>query len=761
MEGGATRAVRGEDLTSDIVYREVECATFIGQLIPAADAESKLETDPSSLKTRCPTCRATYCLICGQMYKHGGHTCPRIPPSREADEAAFGDLVKGKDYQICPSTTCKRKIQLLDGCNHVYCTCSQSFCFICGESVAGGGGHWNKRREEGGCPRFNHPSMGNAMWEEDRAEDEEGEGEEAGLGVEQFRLMQEHLMREGVRRARRANEELQGALGGAGGLGRVFGNMEEVLQQRQQAGQQMVQQAGRQMQQQVQQRRNAVDEAPFFETNTEEGQEDERNEEGHMHEDWQPFRAFNDPPIRERTGQEANFRHQLARTAHHAEFHQLERSAQQAQARTEMETRIAALPAEERTRWEQLLVPPTPLQRGRDRSPGQTESGADFQERRFRLWDEERRHAERTLQLSPAQAAEARLILLRERNRDVLGQQQQQQARFHERWPHVPGAWPTPLPDASNQNPFPPPRNPLRDQFMPPGTHGATPFVPPPPEIFASQFRFGDAAGRASTGTDIAAHIAAARERTEQLAAVRQPPDEFNQRISQPDESAGRPPVGGTAPQDPSFQQHFQRWAEEQRQRGHPPLLPGQFIPGTQARFGVDEEGNPTVPPPSPRLLARLGVVPQGFQHPPELVRHQNNTNDDWVPPFRGQWPPSQQGMAEWGAEFRQARRNHREAEQQAMEAEETQLDADLTRMQQELERARQGHAQHMRQRGAFFESGFRPAPFRPDPDAGFNMFRFGNAGVDAEGGVRVGAEVEREGLRHDGDVEMGDAPLF
>ena len=52
----------------------------------------------------------------------------------------------------------------LAGCNHITCKCGQSLCFICGEPA--GEDHWLRSRQEGGCPRFNHPSRLIAIYED-------------------------------------------------------------------------------------------------------------------------------------------------------------------------------------------------------------------------------------------------------------------------------------------------------------------------------------------------------------------------------------------------------------------------------------------------------------------------------------------------------------------------------------------------------------------------------------------------------------------
>lgn len=179
-----------------------ECGTYIGRIKVLTGDSGANDVEEQEVKVRCKGCHTVYCLVCAKPYKHGGHQCNGISPAREENEAEVG--VPGKDFQYCPSTFCKRKIQLIDGCNHMVCKCGQEFCYVCGQP-APRNSHWDPTR--GGCPRYNHPSGTNANWdigaEYDDALDEvvhqARRREQVRILAEQQR--QQHLMNEWRERA--------------------------------------------------------------------------------------------------------------------------------------------------------------------------------------------------------------------------------------------------------------------------------------------------------------------------------------------------------------------------------------------------------------------------------------------------------------------------------------------------------------------------------------------------------------------------------
>lgn len=81
----------------------------------------------------------------------------------EMEERAFNGLQRGRQWQVCPNPTCKRRVELSEGCNHMRCECRTHFCFICGKPVRDGEGHW---REQGGCPRFGQRGSNKAVYDE-------------------------------------------------------------------------------------------------------------------------------------------------------------------------------------------------------------------------------------------------------------------------------------------------------------------------------------------------------------------------------------------------------------------------------------------------------------------------------------------------------------------------------------------------------------------------------------------------------------------
>lgn len=106
----------------------------------------------------CPQCHEMSCTDCGSL-ESIGHVCEQS----EQPKDPFAELIRGKDYQVCPNADCGLKVQLWDGCNHLRCTrCTQELCRICGKEAEDGSDHWTR---EGGCPRWNHPDDGNAVFD--------------------------------------------------------------------------------------------------------------------------------------------------------------------------------------------------------------------------------------------------------------------------------------------------------------------------------------------------------------------------------------------------------------------------------------------------------------------------------------------------------------------------------------------------------------------------------------------------------------------
>jgi len=83
--------------------------------------------------------------------------------------------VRGKEYQRCPR--CADGAELKEACNHMVCSCTCNYCYICGKEVLEEekNTHW----QAGGCPRYNHPDDENASYDAAADnEDEDSEGSE-------------------------------------------------------------------------------------------------------------------------------------------------------------------------------------------------------------------------------------------------------------------------------------------------------------------------------------------------------------------------------------------------------------------------------------------------------------------------------------------------------------------------------------------------------------------------------------------------------
>lgn len=114
----------------------------------------------SQLKGRiveCANCSTEVCSKCSKVLsKTRVHDC-----ELDADDDPFRGLVRGRDYQQCPKSSCQIKISLMDGCNFMRCKyCQTGFCFVCGEEVSHRSGHWKVGNP---CPRFGFPGTARAI----------------------------------------------------------------------------------------------------------------------------------------------------------------------------------------------------------------------------------------------------------------------------------------------------------------------------------------------------------------------------------------------------------------------------------------------------------------------------------------------------------------------------------------------------------------------------------------------------------------------
>ncbi|KXT03548.1 hypothetical protein AC578_1537 [Pseudocercospora eumusae] len=129
---------------------------------------------------RCKKCNAATCLRCSETFspssnENGEHmaTAPvadvciehRCDPSaaRLLRDQAFRGLRRGRHFQDCPR--CRRRTELMDGCNHITCPCGESYCYICGKAVTENSDHWDRRRR--GCPRYGQLGSRTAIYTDD------------------------------------------------------------------------------------------------------------------------------------------------------------------------------------------------------------------------------------------------------------------------------------------------------------------------------------------------------------------------------------------------------------------------------------------------------------------------------------------------------------------------------------------------------------------------------------------------------------------
>lgn len=126
------------------------CGEFLGRSKQLEDAHVFLH---------CRSCRAITCSSCGKAISELRHHCT----TSEKIEDAFANLKRGDDYQLCPNETCKIKITLADGCNHMTCAfCRTDFCFICGNRAKDRSAHWSIGNP---CPRFGKKGSPRAIYD--------------------------------------------------------------------------------------------------------------------------------------------------------------------------------------------------------------------------------------------------------------------------------------------------------------------------------------------------------------------------------------------------------------------------------------------------------------------------------------------------------------------------------------------------------------------------------------------------------------------
>lgn len=101
----------------------------------------------------CPVCRFEMCFKCGDKW-HGTRTCD------EVIDQAYDMWAKGKEVQLCPQ--CKRRIEKVDGCNHMACSvCSYEWCWLCRGKYTNN--HFNSLNPFG-CPDLQGEENTRQLW---------------------------------------------------------------------------------------------------------------------------------------------------------------------------------------------------------------------------------------------------------------------------------------------------------------------------------------------------------------------------------------------------------------------------------------------------------------------------------------------------------------------------------------------------------------------------------------------------------------------
>ncbi|KAL0935301.1 IBR domain-containing protein [Colletotrichum truncatum] len=105
------------------------CAAFIPPTGPHASGDLM----------RCPACGEGTCRLC-KMPLHPGRPC-----REEEEDEMLMDIMDRDNLASCP--TCRRVVELRDGCNHIHCECGHDWCFLCG-------GAWTPHGCEQSCPPY-------------------------------------------------------------------------------------------------------------------------------------------------------------------------------------------------------------------------------------------------------------------------------------------------------------------------------------------------------------------------------------------------------------------------------------------------------------------------------------------------------------------------------------------------------------------------------------------------------------------------------
>lgn len=143
-----------------------ECGAFIGARVIDA-------------VVNCPNCFAGVCYGCGEpalsMSEHHEVCIGLSTAAALAGPTEIPGLVRGKDFQICPS--CGEGAELIHGCNAVWCVKDGiGYCYICGAETDQYSNHWT---EGNPCPWYDQPGAANAQFDPEDDNDLDDESEDA------------------------------------------------------------------------------------------------------------------------------------------------------------------------------------------------------------------------------------------------------------------------------------------------------------------------------------------------------------------------------------------------------------------------------------------------------------------------------------------------------------------------------------------------------------------------------------------------------
>jgi len=187
---------------TDPTKRPQECGAFLGRRME--DQECK----------RCDQCMCYTCLRCKECFSSADsevkeavieHDCdPNVEEKQR--EAAFAGLERGKHYQDCPNSKCRRRVELKEACNHIICLCGAEFCYLCGKFAEALSPHWIS----GSCPRYGLSELG--LYDINRTSEDQSEVGDDPMLERQLQEIQElglQLEASFLRRARAASPNVQ------------------------------------------------------------------------------------------------------------------------------------------------------------------------------------------------------------------------------------------------------------------------------------------------------------------------------------------------------------------------------------------------------------------------------------------------------------------------------------------------------------------------------------------------------------------------